>query len=163
MLERWSFQGRRKHALKLVSSRPDSRQVPARTPQQEPPSSGKRQQFHSEVHHSYFSSLGIDIPSSGEPFRARLWLVLTRDKNSNKETLVYSKNQARPSLPLNLRITGPTEAEWMQESAWADLTQRLETELEEKALRYKLSIKTRPTLEWSWLKENIRGAQNAPS
>jgi hypothetical protein len=83
--------------------------------------------------------------------------VLTRDKNSNKETLVYSKNQARPNLPLNLRITGPTEAKWTQESAWADLTQCLETELEEKVLRYKLSIKTRPMLEWSWLKENSRG------
>jgi hypothetical protein len=83
--------------------------------------------------------------------------VLTRDKNSTKETLVYSKNQARPSLPLSLRITRPTEAEWTQDSAWADLTQHLETELEEKILRYKLSIKTRPLLEWSWLKESSRG------
>jgi hypothetical protein len=70
---------------------------------------------------------------------------------------VYSKNQARPSLPLSLRITGPTEAEWTQDSAWADLTQRLETELEEKVLRYKLTIKTRPMLEWSWMKESSRG------
>ncbi len=116
-LEGWSFQGRRKHALKLASPRPDSRQVPARTPQQEPISGGKRQQFHSEVHTSYFSSLGIDSPSNGEPFRVRIWPVLTRDKNSIKETLVYSKNQARPSLPLSLRITGPTEAEWTQDSA----------------------------------------------
>ncbi len=156
-LEGWSFQGRRKHAPKIILPRPDPRQVPPRTPQQEPPSSGKRQQFHSEVHHSYFSSLGIDTPSNGEPFRARIWPMLTRDKNSNKETLVYSKNQARPCLPLNLRIMGPTEAEWTQEAAWADLTQRLETELEEKILRYKLSIKTRPLLEWSWIKENNRG------
>jgi len=83
--------------------------------------------------------------------------VLTRDKNSIKEALVYSKNQARPSFPLSLRITGPTEAEWTQDSAWADLTQRLETELEEKVLRYKLTIKTRPLLEWSWLKESSMG------
>jgi len=157
MLEGWSFQGRRKHAPKIVSPRSDPKQVPTRTPQQEPPSSRKRQQFHSEVHHSYFSSLGIDIPSNGEPFRTRIWPVLTREKNSSKETLVYSKNQARPSLPLNLRIMGPTEAKWTQESAWADLIQRLETELEEKILRYKLSIKTGPLLEWSWLKENSRG------
>jgi len=157
MLEGWSFQGQRKHTLKLASPRPDSKQVPARTPQQEPTPGGKRQQFHSEVHTSYFSSLGIDIPSNGEPFRARIWPVLTRDKNSIKETLVYSKNQARPSLPLSLRITGLTEAEWTQDSAWADLTQRLETELEEKVLRYKLTIKTRPLLEWSWLKESSRG------
>ncbi len=83
--------------------------------------------------------------------------MLTREKNEIKETLVYSKNQARPSLPLSLRITGPTEAEWTQDSAWADLTQRLETELEEKVLRYKLTIKTRPMLEWSWMKESSRG------
>ncbi len=83
--------------------------------------------------------------------------MLTRDKNSIKETLVYSKNQARPSLPLSLRITGLTEAEWTQDSAWADLTQRLETELEEKVVRYKLTIKTCPLLEWSWLKESSRG------
>jgi len=116
-LEGWSFQGRRKHAPKLASPRPNSKQVPARIPQQEPTSGGKRQQFHSEVQISYFSSLGIDTPSNGEPFRTRIWPVLTRDKNSNKETLVYSKNQARPSLPLSLRITGPTEAEWTQDSA----------------------------------------------
>ncbi|CAM6000944.1 unnamed protein product [Sphagnum balticum] len=53
---------------------------------------------------------------------------------------------------------GLTEAEWTQDSAWADLTQRLETELEEKVLRYKLTIKTRPMLEWSWMKESSRGA-----
>jgi hypothetical protein len=83
--------------------------------------------------------------------------MLTREKNAIRETLVYSKNQARPSLPLSLRITRPTEAEWTQDSAWADLIQRLETEMEEKVLRYKLSIKARPMLEWSWMKESSRG------
>jgi len=43
--------------------------------------------------------------------------VLTTEKNSIKETLVYSKNQARPSLPLNMRIMGPTEAVWTQDTA----------------------------------------------
>jgi hypothetical protein len=155
--EGWSFQGRRKHAPKIASPRLELKQVPARTPQQEPTSGGKRQQFHSEVHATYFSSLGIDAPSTGEPFRTRIWPVLTREKNAIRETLVYSKNQARPSLPLSLRITGPTEAEWTQVSTWADLTQRLETELEEKVLRYKLPIKARPRLEWSWMKESSRG------
>jgi hypothetical protein len=157
MPEGWSFQGRRKHAPKIASPRLDPKQAPTQTPQQEPTSGGKRQQFHSEVHTTYFSSLGIAAPSTGEPFRVRIWPVLTREKNEIKETLVYSKNQARPSLPLSLRITGPIEAEWTQDSAWADLTQRLETELEEKVLRYKLTIKTRPMLEWSWMKESSRG------
>ncbi|CAK9271837.1 unnamed protein product [Sphagnum jensenii] len=133
--EGWSFQGRKKHIPKLASPRPKMRQGLPRTPQQDPTSGGKRAQFHSKVHPSYFSSLGIDTPSNGEPFRARIWPVLTREKNASQETLVYSKNQAQSSLPLNMRITGPTEAVWTQDTAWADLTQRLETELEEKALR----------------------------
>ncbi len=147
--EGWSFQGRKKHIPKLASPRPKMRQGLPRTPQQDPTSGGKRAQFHSKVHPSYFSSLGIDTPSNGEPFRARIWPVLTREKNASQETLVYSKNQAQSSLPLNMRITGPTEAVWTQDTAWADLTQRLETELEEKALRYKLTIKARPKLKWS--------------
>jgi hypothetical protein len=83
--------------------------------------------------------------------------VLVREKNSIKETLVFSKNHVRPSLPLSMRVTGPTEAEWTQDSAWANLTQRLEMELEEKVLRYKLTIKARLLLEWSWQKEPSRG------
>jgi hypothetical protein len=156
-MEGWFFQGRKKHIPKLASPRPEAHQGLFQTPQQKPTSGGKKVQFHSEVHSSYFSSLGIAIPSNGEPFRARIWPVLTREKNSTKETLVYSKNKARPSLPLNLRITAPTEAVWTQDTAWADLTQRLETKLEEKMLRYKLTIKVRPQLEWSWLKEPSRG------
>ncbi|CAK9200942.1 unnamed protein product [Sphagnum troendelagicum] len=80
-----------------------------------------------------------------------------REKNSTKETLVYSKNQMRLSLPLSMRVTGPIEAEWTQDSAWADLTQRLGVELEEKVLRYKLTIKTCTQIERSWQKEPSRG------
>jgi hypothetical protein len=56
-----------------------------------------------------------------------------------------------------MRITGSTEVTWIQDSAWADLTQRLEVELEEKVLRYRLMVKDRPQLEWSWQKESSRG------
>jgi len=62
---------------------------------------------------------------------------------------VHSKNQARPSLLLNIRITRPTDAEWSQNSAWADLTQHLKVELEEKVLKYRLTLKDQPQLEWS--------------
>ncbi len=109
--------------------------------------------MHSEVHPSFFTSLGIPASPNKEPFRTRVWLVLIREKNSQKETLVHSKNQALPSLPLSIRITGlaeATEAEWTPSSAWADLIQRIELELEEKILRYKLSISERPQLEWIW-------------
>jgi hypothetical protein len=103
--------------------------------------------MHSEVHPSFFTSLGILVPPNKKPFRTRVWPVLVKGKNFQKETLVHSKNQALPSLPLSIRITGPAEAEWTPSSAWADLIQRLELELEEKILRYKLSIKDQPQLE----------------
>ncbi|CAM6028211.1 unnamed protein product [Sphagnum balticum] len=97
------------------------------------------------------------VPQNREPFRARVWPVLARERNSRKETLVHSKNQAWPSFPLNIRLTGSVETKWTPSSAWADLTQRLEVELEEKVLRYKLSISDRPQLEWAWQEVVGRG------
>jgi hypothetical protein len=91
-LEGWSFQGRRKHAPKLASPRPKLHHTLLRTSQQKTTPGGKKMQLHSEVHPSYFSSLGMSTPINGEPFRARIWPVLTKEKNSQKETLVYSKN-----------------------------------------------------------------------
>ncbi len=44
-----------------------------------------------------------------------------------------------------------------QHSAWADLIQRLEMELEEKVLKYRLTLKDWPQLEWNWPKESSRG------
>jgi hypothetical protein len=49
-----------------------------------------------------------------------------------------------------MRITGSAEVTWTQDLAWADLIQRLEMELEEKVLRYKLTLKDRPQLKWSY-------------
>jgi hypothetical protein len=97
------------------------------------------------------------ILDNGEPLKARIWPVLVREKNVQKETLVHSKNQNRPSLPVSMRITGSAEVTWTQDTAWADLTQRLEMELEEKVLRYRLTLKDRLQLEWSWQKESSKG------
>jgi hypothetical protein len=83
--------------------------------------------------------------------------MLAREKNSRKEILVHSKNQAPPNLPFNIRIMGSIEVEWTQDSALIDLTQRLEIELEDKVLRYKFALKDRLHLEWSWQKELNRG------
>ncbi len=136
---------------------PGNPSPPLHTQQLELTPRGKKGQLHSEVHPFFFTSLGIPTPANREPLRARVWPVLSREKNSQKETLVHSKNQSRLSLPLNIRITGPAKIEWSQHSAWADLTQRLEMELEEKVLRYKLTLKDRPQLEWSWQEENSKG------
>lgn len=156
-MEGWSFQGRRRHAPKLASPRQESHQSFPRTPQQETTPGGKRGQLHFEVHPSYFTSLGISIPPNRELFKARVWPVLIREKNSQKETLVHSKNQTRPSLPLHIRTTRLADAEWSHDSTWADLIQHLEMELEEKVLRYRLTLKDRPQLEWSWQEEKSRG------
>jgi hypothetical protein len=84
----------------------------------------RRKQTHFEVHRSYFTSLGISIPPNQEHVRARIWPMLVREKYEQKEILVHSRNQAPPSLPLNNRIMGSLEAEWTEDTASADLTQR---------------------------------------
>jgi hypothetical protein len=109
------------------------------------------------MHHSFFTSLGIHVPSNQEYCRARVWPVLVREKNSQKEILVHSRNQAPPNLLLNIKIMGSTEEQWTQNSALSGLTQHLETELEEKVLRYKLTLKYGLSFEWSWQEEPSRG------
>jgi hypothetical protein len=52
---------------------------------------------------------------------------------------------------------GSSEAEWTQDTASTDLTQRLETKLEKKVLRFKLNLKDRLNFEWSWQEELNRG------
>jgi hypothetical protein len=54
-------------------------------------------------------------------------------------------------------VASPLEERWTQASAQADLVLRLETELEEKILRYKLAVKECLHLKWSWQVEPGRG------
>jgi hypothetical protein len=49
------------------------------------------------------------------------------------------------------------ESDWTFDLVWEDLIQRLESELEEKILRFKLSISERPQLKWVWQEELRRG------
>jgi hypothetical protein len=104
--------------------------------------------------------LGISVPANKEPFRARFWPVLTREKDAQKEMLMHSKMHTLPSLPLNIRYSGPTvepKVEWTPNAAWVDLIHRIEVELEEQILRFKFNINERPQLEWSWQEELNRG------
>jgi hypothetical protein len=159
-MEGWTFQGRRKQAPTLASPRQGLTQSPLHTPLMEGTPGGKRGLMHSEVLPSFFTSLGISASPNKEPLGARIWPVLTREKNVQRKTLVHSRNQTPPSLLLNIRITGPTcemEIDWTPNSAWEDLIQCLESELEEKLLRFKLSINERPQLEWVWQEELRRG------
>ncbi|CAK9859462.1 unnamed protein product [Sphagnum jensenii] len=159
-MDGWTFQGRRKHTPKLVSPKPEVPSPLSRTPQREGTLGSKRGLAHSEIHPAFFTALGIPIPANKEPLRTRIWPVLTREKNGQKETLVHSKNKALPSLPLNIRLSGPMDAEetlWGPNLVWPELTQRIELELEEKVLRFKLNIEERPQLKWIWHEEPNRG------
>jgi hypothetical protein len=109
--------------------------------------------MHSYVHCSYFTSLGISVPPGQEHARIRIWSILSREKNAQKEILINARNNAPPSLPLNIRITGSLEEEWTHASALADITQSIELELEDKVLRYCLNLKDYLSLEWSWQEE----------
>jgi len=140
-MEGWTFQGRRRHTPKLASPRHEALQPPSRTPQWEATPGGKRGLSHSEIHPSFFTALGIPVLANKEPFRTKIWPVLTREKNAQKETLVHSKNQAPPSLPLSIRFSGPmeiAEAEWAPSSAWSELMQRIELKLKEKDFKIQI-------------------------
>ncbi len=91
IMEGWSFQGRKRHAPKLASPRQEATQLPFHTPQRDATSGGKKGLMHSEVHPSFFTLLGIPAPPNKEPFRTRIWPVLVKEKNFQKETLVHSK------------------------------------------------------------------------
>ncbi len=60
--EGWTFQGRRKHIPRIALPRQAFLQSPTPTPNQEVTPGGRRKQMHLEVHHSYFTSLGIPMP-----------------------------------------------------------------------------------------------------
>jgi len=82
VVEGWSFQGRRRHAPKLASPCQELHQPLPRTPQLETTPRGKRGQLHFEVHPSFFTSLDIFVPPNREFFRAKVWPILVREKNS---------------------------------------------------------------------------------
>jgi hypothetical protein len=122
---------------------------------------GKRSQTHSEFHHFFFTSLGISIPANIEHCRAQVWPVLTREKNSQKEVLVHSRNQTLPNLPIGIKITGSVEEDWSLNPTLEDFIQCVATGLEESMLSYKLPLKDHLSFEWSWREELSRGGMES--
>jgi hypothetical protein len=149
MKESWTFQGRKKHTPKITSPRQALPQTPTPSPGHDVTPGGRRKRMHSDVHCSYFTSLGISSPPSQEHTRARIWPVLSREKNAQKELLIYTKNNALPGLPLNIKITGLSKEEWTHASALEDITRSIESKLEDKILRYSFNLKDCLSLEWS--------------
>ncbi len=157
MKDNWTFQGRKKHTLRITSPRQALPQTPTPSPGHDVTPGGRRKRMHSDVHCSYFTSLGISSPSGQEHARTRIWPELSREKNAQKELLIYTKNNALPGLPLSIRITGSSKEEWTHASALEDITRSIESELEDKILRYSLNLKDCLSLEWSWQEDKNRG------
>jgi len=155
--EGWTFQGRKKHTPKIASLRQALSQSTTLTPNHDVTPGGKRKRMHLDVHCSYFTSLRISSPPRQEHARARIWPVLSREKNAQKEILIYARNNALPGLPLSIRITSSSEEEWTHATALADITQSIESELEDKILKYSLNLKDCLSLEWSWQEDRTRG------
>jgi hypothetical protein len=52
------------------------------TPTQNYASGSRRKRTRSKVHNSFFTSLGIPVPLGEEFARAKIWSVLSREKNN---------------------------------------------------------------------------------
>jgi len=97
--------------------------------------------MYSKFHQSFFTSLGIPLPTNADLCRARVWLVLTREKGPKKEVLIHFRNQALPSLPIGIKIIGDGGEDSSFKPAMENLIQHIATELEENVLRHKLLLK----------------------
>jgi hypothetical protein len=129
MREGWTFQGRKKHTPRIGSLRQVLPQSTTLTPNH-------------------------DITPGG---RRKRTPVLSREKNAQKEILIYTRNNALPGLPLSIRIMGSPEEEWTHVTALVDITQSIDSKLEDKILRYSFNLKDYLSLEWNWQEDQTRG------
>jgi len=155
--EWWVFQAGRKLVPRFISPGKAPPPSPTHTPTKDCASGSKRKRTRSEVHSSFFTSLGISVPPGQEFARVGVWLVLSRQRDNQKEILVNVKSNDLPNLPLHIRCMSASEEEWTPASALEDLTKSVESELEEKILRFSLILKGRLTLEWSWQEDQAKG------
>jgi hypothetical protein len=61
--------------------------------------------------------LGILFLINADLNGAQVWPILTRKKGSQKEVVIFSRNQALPNLPIGIRITGDEGEDWSSKSA----------------------------------------------
>ncbi|CAK9232539.1 unnamed protein product [Sphagnum troendelagicum] len=157
--EGWIFKAKKRGSIR-AAPRVDSPQVPSPNTQRNHSIGDKRGPLHSDLHSSFFEALGIPAPPGREPFRVRLWPVLTRTRDEKEETLMRLKDHSPSSLPINIRLKGPGEAleeEWSPDLAWEELIHKVESELKVQILRLNFNIKAKPHLEWAWHEEQNRG------
>jgi hypothetical protein len=147
--ERWVFQAGRKQAPRATPLGQASPLSPNHATKLDGASGSRRKRTRSEMHRSFFTSLGISMPPGQEFAKARMWPVLSRERDEQREILVSVKKKDLPNLPLHITCTSASEEEWTPMSALEKLTMDVESELEENILRFNLSLKGRLTLEWS--------------
>jgi len=75
---------KKKDARQVTFLRQDLAEASTRSPQPASTPGGKRGQTHLELHHSYFESLGISVPVDQEFCKARIWPVLSREKEEKE-------------------------------------------------------------------------------
>jgi len=153
----WTFQAKKKTKERVDTIHPESNQSPHPSTRASIVPGGKRGQMYSELHQSFFNSLGIPLPTNVDLCRARVWPVLTREKGPQKEVLIHSKNQELPNLLIGIRIIGDGREDWSSKPAMDELIQHITIGLEENVLRHKLLLKDQLGLEWSWQVELSRG------
>jgi len=130
----WTFQAKKKTKERVDTIRPDSNQSPHPSTRASIAPGGKRGQTYSKLHQSFFTSLGIPLPTNVDLCRARVRLVLTREKGPQKEVLIHSRNQALPNLPIGIIITGDGREDWSSKPAMDELIQHIAIGLEENVL-----------------------------
>ncbi len=155
--ERWVFRAGRKLAPIFISPRKAPPPSPTHTPTQDYASGSRRKRTRSEVHNSFFTSLGISVPPGQEFTGARVWPVFSRERDNHKEILVNVKSNDLPNLPLHIRCMSASEEKWTLASTLEDLTRSVESELKEKILRFSLSLKGCLALEWSSQEDQAKG------
>jgi hypothetical protein len=153
----WTFHWTKKNKVRIDTIRPENNQFPYPSTRASIAPGGKRGQRYSELHQSFFTFLGILLPTNADICRARDWPILTREKGPQKEVLIHSKNQALPNLAIGIRITGDGREDWSSKSAMHELIQHIAIRLEENVMRHKLLLKDQLSLEWSWQEEPSRG------
>jgi hypothetical protein len=127
----WTFQGRKKLPIRIVSPRQDPTQHLSHTPRL---ASTPVEREGKRTRSCIIFTLNLSESQSLQDFcKARVWPILSRNKNERKQILVHARNQGPPDLPISIKVGSPSEERWTQAFAQADLVLRLETELEDNA------------------------------
>ncbi len=101
----WTFQGKKKLPIRIVSLRQDPTQHLSHTPRLASMPSGKRGKTHSELHHIYFEYLGIPVPAGQDFCEAIVWPVFITKQERAKANFSPCE-EPRPPEPSDQHQSG---------------------------------------------------------